>query len=108
MFNNIEFQIYDLIYIILYIMTVFNVDDILIDLAKSDTQTFDINPYNENISININCLELNNNLLLIFVGSGIGWFFVSNKILNTIKNYCCKKFINRNNENNLVLAEHVV
>ena len=47
MFNNIEFQIYDLIYIILYIMTVFNVDDILIDLAKSDTQTFDINPYNE-------------------------------------------------------------
>lgn len=108
MFNNIEFQIYDLIYIILYIMTVFNVDDILIDLAKSDTQTFDINPYNENISININCLELNNNLLLIFVGSGIGWFFLSNKILNTIKKYCCKKFINRNNENNLVLAEHVV
>ena len=48
-------------------MTIFNVNDILIDLAKSDTQTYDINPYNENISIDINCLELNNSLLLILL-----------------------------------------
>ena len=89
-------------------MTITNVDDLLIKLAKTTTHTYDVYPIDKDVNININCLELNNSLLLIFIGSGIGWFFISDKILNLIKKYCCKKNINLTSENSLVLASHVI
>lgn len=58
-----------------------------------------------NIHIDINCVEVDNTLIMIFIGSGIGWFMISNKMLLFIKKYCCKKY--RNNID-LIMAEHIV
>lgn len=82
-----------------------NISTLLLHLStinkdKTYTETY----YDYPITINIECLEMNNNLILILIGSGIGWFLTGYNIAKFIKNKCFKR---RNNEEILLLASHI-
>ena len=82
-----------------------NISTLLLHLAAiNKDETYTETYYDTPITINIECLEMNNNLVLILIGSGIGWFLTGNNISKFIKNKC---FNRRNNEEILLLASHI-
>jgi len=45
------------------------------------------------------------NLIPLFLGSGIGWFFIGNTLIKNIKKYCFKR--NTVDDDILLIASHV-
>ena len=46
-----------------------------------------------------------NNLIPLFLSSGIGWFFIGNTLIKNIKKYCFKR--NTIDDDILLIASHV-
>jgi len=78
-----------------------NVSTLLLELAAINNE----NTIEYTGNIIINCLEINNNLIPLFLSSGIGWFFIGNTLIKNIKKYCFKR--NTIDDDILLIASHV-
>jgi hypothetical protein len=78
-----------------------NISTLLLELAAINNE----NTIEYTGNIKINCLEINNNLIPLFLGSGIGWFFIGNILIKNIKKYCFKR--NTVDDDILLIASHV-
>jgi hypothetical protein len=78
-----------------------NISTLLLELAAINNE----NTIEYTGNIKINCLEINNNLIPLLLGSGIGWFLIGNILIKNIKKYCFKR--NTVDDDILLMASHV-
>jgi len=78
-----------------------NISTLLLELAAINNE----NTIEYTGNIKINCLEINNNLIPLLLGSGIGWFLIGNILIKNIKKNCFKR--NTVDDDILLMASHV-
>ena len=81
-----------------------NISTLLLELAAINNENT-IEYIGNTGNIKINCLEINNNLIPLLLGSGIGWFLIGNILIKNIKKYCFKR--NTVDDDILLMASHV-